>query len=118
MDSPTPLTYKPSSFYFRRALRQATECDPILKIVRALQAEIELCYDFARSHGIYDCYDGDGGLFALPDSFEEDELRSLGLQLCCRLEESKQTIRDHGLIPPKRHIMTSEARDKGWELGA
>jgi hypothetical protein len=115
METPL-LSYKPSTFYFRRALRASACRKALANIIASLTAEIELMRDFARGHGLIDRHDSDGTMFELPNSPEE--MRTAGLRLCCELEEVKQVIRDHGLIPPKRHIMRSEAMDKGWAMGA
>ena len=54
----------------------------------------------------------------LRDSDDPDVLREIALTLCLELEEQKAFIRDHGLIPPKRHIMRSEILAKGWDAEA
>lgn len=70
---PEITSYKPSGFYFRRAMR-ATD-DP-------------------------------------------KKLRAIGMTMCMELEQLKEWIRDQGLVPPKQHIMASEAEEKGWQFRA
>jgi hypothetical protein len=75
-DTPSPAgmpSYKPSGFYFRRALRKSN--DPT-------------------------------------------EIREIAMTLCLEMEFLRQWVREHGMIPPKRNVMTSEARAKGWKIEA
>ena len=114
--NPSPIDYKPSAFYFRRALRDTDDPAAIGAITAALRAELEQLRDFARGHGALDRGDDDGALFEVP--VDADEAREAGLRLVCDLENTKSAIRACGLVPPKRHIMRSEAREKGWrEMG-
>lgn len=106
----TLSSYKSSVFYFRRALR-ATACrEQLASIVRLLVLEIELCADFAEGCAIPARQPLSQGEFPA----EAEELRAYALTLCLRLEEYKAAIRQRGHIPPKCHIMRSEATDKGW----
>lgn len=52
---------------------------------------------------------------ALRETSDPAELRKIGFLLCAAYEEEREWIRAQGLIPPKRVILESEARDKGWD---
>jgi hypothetical protein len=67
----TPASYKPSVYYFRKALRESSSHERAIVV---------------------------------------------GLIVCHELEELKQWVRDHGMIPPKKFIMPEEAEEKDWEV--
>ena len=52
---------------------------------------------------------------ALRETSDPAELRRIGFLLCAAYEEEREWIRAQGLIPPKRIILESEARAKGWD---
>lgn len=116
MSSPELLNFKPSCFYFRRALRETDDVQCLIKIVRSLMAETAYVTFWARNCGL-----------RLPpanlapigeETCEVERIRALGFALCIDLEVLKEAVRAQGAIPPKRHIMRSEAEEKGWEIGA
>ncbi len=68
-----PATFKPSAWYFRRALRNAISREDAIEI---------------------------------------------GLQAVLEIETLKEFIRQHGLLPPKVYILSSEAEEKGFETAS
>lgn len=110
---PTLVSYRPSAFYFRRDLRAAKDRREVFLVVETLVAETAQIEEFGRRHGIE---------FAERQPRPRrvlglESLRRIGLDMCRELEEVKARVRARGLIPPKCHIMGSEADEKGWEVG-
>lgn len=42
----------------------------------------------------------------------------IGLKAVTELEQLKAWVREHGMIPPKNHILEAESRAKGWTVVA
>lgn len=51
---------------------------------------------------------------ALRESKTREEAVDIGMTAVLELEQLKAYMREHGLIPPKVHILDIEAEDKGW----
>ncbi len=64
-----PLSYKPSAYYYRQALRTAET---------------------------------------------QEEAVEIGLFVIAELEQLKEWVRGHGLVPPKWRLMRSELDEKQW----
>lgn len=106
------IEFKPSGFYYRQALRDETERAELAAIVVSLRKEFDLSADYARRHNL--SIAGVDEWARMPS--RPVELREMGLELCCRLEELRQAIRRRGLHPPKRYLMSTEVEDKRLRL--
>ncbi len=115
-DDSAECGYRPSSFYFRRALRAANSLQGVSFIILSLHAEIAVCREFARANGVPECSAVDCP--SCTPSNDLEILRATGLHLCCVLERVKRAIDDGGFVPPKRNVMRSEATEKGWPVTA
>jgi hypothetical protein len=119
--APTPtalLSFKPSVFYFRKALRESATRDVALTVANVITKEFERLRDWAAEKEILPPSNvhvaADLLRQAIAASGSHAQVIILGLFVCHELEELKAIIRDAGLIPPKWLITPEEAAQKGW----
>jgi hypothetical protein len=111
-------TYKPSVFYFRKALHEALAREDAVAIAMTVHAEFARLQRWTREREIIDERISEHGIAmferAIRASTALGQPVLLGLFLCHELEQLKAIVRDHGLIPPKWFVTAEEAGEKGW----
>jgi hypothetical protein len=111
-------TYKPSVFYFRKALRDSANCDHAVEIAVTVCTEFERLREWAIDQSVIPPSNihvaADLLRAAIRESRSHGQVILLGLFVCHELEELKAVVRAVGLIPPKWIVAPEEAADKSW----
>jgi len=112
-ESPVLANYKPSAFYFRRAIRSARTNATAHAAAQGVILELELLHAWILERHLFNP--------EIPDRRAElgrcktlRKIKDCGLAAVADLERLKAGVRDLNLIPPKWRIRPEEAADKGW----
>ena len=110
--------HKPSVFYFRRELREASTRERAMTVALILLSEYSQLRAWSGEQGIIpDCpYEPAAECMkaAIVDSASHAQAILLGLFLCHELEQAQNAVCEAGLMPPKWIVMPKEAEEKGW----
>lgn len=110
----TPVShYKPSAFYFRRALRCAKDLATAKAVTLAIVDEIDHLAEWIVELNLF-APAGDYGRASVNAATRLADAREIGLTAVCALEDLKSRVREQGMIPPKWRVLESEAKAKGW----
>lgn len=114
LDADPVISYKPSAFYFRRAIRAVSNRGEAVILIKDVLVEFDLLARWADAQGIASTIQCPTG----GDCKTLDDIKSVGLAAVTALEDLKAFVREHGAIPPKFRVLAEEARDKGWDKAA
>ncbi len=111
--------YKPSVFYFRKALDESRTTAEAIKTALIVCAEFEYLRQWSMERGVLPAMETLASMDCLRRAIREERSHGqvvvLGLYLCHELEQLKAAVRAAGLQPPKWIVAPEEAAAKGWE---
>jgi len=111
------LSYKPSVFYFRRALRESANITVAQRLACDISREFEMLREWAGWYGVLPETDVHVSAEILREAIgkaaSHGQAILLGLFLCHELEQLKANVHRAGLVPPKCIVARAEAEEKG-----
>ncbi len=112
--------YKPSVFYFRKALDESRTKQAAIDAALLVAAEFDQLRQWAIEQRVLPPMETGAAMACLSQAIREERAHGqvvvLGLYLCHELEQLKAAVRAVGLIPPKWILAPEEVESKGWQI--